>query len=111
MSWLRGEKGIAPEPGSRRLRSTELHDDETRASCASSEIAYARYGGACHSVVASAHGWLPIEKLHPGATRLRFKMDRQPNKERGAAIADRPHPSTDNQSEAWLLFHPAVLGG
>jgi putative alpha-1,2-mannosidase len=37
-----------------------------------------------------SNSWLPIEKLHPGITRLEFTMDSQPNTERGSAQADRP---------------------
>ncbi len=34
--------------------------------------------------------WLPIAKLHTGATQLHFTMGQQPNQERGASDADRP---------------------
>ena len=34
--------------------------------------------------------WLPVSKLHSGATQLRFAVGSEPNKERGKAIADRP---------------------
>ena len=34
--------------------------------------------------------WLPLDKLHPGTTKLEFTVDSQPNKERGKAFADRP---------------------
>ncbi|MGA2651232.1 MAG: GH92 family glycosyl hydrolase [Terracidiphilus sp.] len=34
--------------------------------------------------------WLPLDKLHPGTTQLKFTNDTQPNKSRGTAISDRP---------------------
>ncbi len=37
-----------------------------------------------------ANSWLPIDKLHTGATQLHFTMSEQPNKQRGASEADRP---------------------
>jgi len=37
-----------------------------------------------------AGSWLPIGKIHPGVTQLRFTMSEQPDKQRGTATADRP---------------------
>jgi predicted alpha-1,2-mannosidase len=37
-----------------------------------------------------ANSWLPIDKLHTGASELHFKMSEQPNKERGTTEDDRP---------------------
>jgi predicted alpha-1,2-mannosidase len=37
-----------------------------------------------------SNSWLPIDKLHFGATQLQFTTDSRPNKARGNAIADRP---------------------
>jgi predicted alpha-1,2-mannosidase len=34
--------------------------------------------------------WLPLDKIHSGVTAIRFTMDREPNKQRGASSADRP---------------------
>ncbi len=34
--------------------------------------------------------WLPLDKLHPGANQLDFTVAPAPNKQRGAATADRP---------------------
>jgi predicted alpha-1,2-mannosidase len=34
--------------------------------------------------------WLPLDKLHPGVTQLQFTTDSLPNKQRGAALSDRP---------------------
>jgi len=34
--------------------------------------------------------WLPLAKLHPGTNHLDFTLASMPNKQRGAAIADRP---------------------
>ncbi len=36
------------------------------------------------------NSWLPVAKLHTGATQLHFTMSEQPDKERGAGEADRP---------------------
>ncbi|MGD0631653.1 MAG: GH92 family glycosyl hydrolase [Terracidiphilus sp.] len=36
------------------------------------------------------NSWLPLDKLHPGTTQLDFTVAPTPNKQRGAAIADRP---------------------
>jgi predicted alpha-1,2-mannosidase len=37
-----------------------------------------------------SNSWLPLEKLHPGTTRIEFATGVAPNKERGRAIEDRP---------------------
>ena len=37
-----------------------------------------------------SNSWLPIDKLHSGATRLDFSVGPAPNRERGSAVADRP---------------------
>jgi putative alpha-1,2-mannosidase len=34
--------------------------------------------------------WLPLDKLHPGTTQLKFTNNTQPNKTRGTAVTDRP---------------------
>jgi len=34
--------------------------------------------------------WLPLEKIHAGTTHVEFRMSTEPNKERGAALQDRP---------------------
>jgi putative alpha-1,2-mannosidase len=34
--------------------------------------------------------WLPLNKLHPGTTQLKFTNDTNPNKSRGTAQQDRP---------------------
>jgi predicted alpha-1,2-mannosidase len=39
---------------------------------------------------AYSSSWLPVAKLRAGVTQIHFTMDRQPNKERGSALADRP---------------------
>jgi putative alpha-1,2-mannosidase len=36
------------------------------------------------------NSWLPIAKLHTGATQLHFTMSKQPDKQRGAREEDRP---------------------
>jgi predicted alpha-1,2-mannosidase len=36
------------------------------------------------------NSWLPLAKLHPGTTRLEFTVAPTPDKQRGAALADRP---------------------
>ena len=36
------------------------------------------------------YSWLPLAKLHTGTTRLTFTVAATPDKQRGAAIADRP---------------------
>jgi len=37
-----------------------------------------------------ANSWLPLAKLHSGATELQFTVDTQPNKQRGSAASDLP---------------------
>jgi predicted alpha-1,2-mannosidase len=37
-----------------------------------------------------SNSWLPLSKLRPGTTQLKFTMDALPNKQRGSALADRP---------------------
>ena len=37
-----------------------------------------------------SNSWLPLAKLSPGATQLDFTMDREPDKQRGKAMGDRP---------------------
>jgi predicted alpha-1,2-mannosidase len=36
------------------------------------------------------NSWLPLSKLHSGATELQFTVDTQPNKQRGSAVSDLP---------------------
>ena len=40
--------------------------------------------------VSTTKSWLPIAKLHTGTTAIEFTMGETPNKQRGAALADRP---------------------
>jgi putative alpha-1,2-mannosidase len=51
-------------------------------------------GGYVQSVsldgVPYSSSWLPISKVHTGATKLQFTMGDKPNTERGAGVADRP---------------------